>query len=199
MSHSVCQTCAGPLPPRKRASGRARKFCSERCRKLSYDLICVECGGRVDGTTPSKIPDLDEPVCIKCAGAHYAVWTAEAVLLAIQEWADEHGGIPPSANQARACHALDPSALPNVNHVRYRWGTWNAAIRAAGFEPHAGGPVGGYTPLTPEQRRECAERYAAGESTVRIAADFGCSPRTIAKWASRAGVPIRESFYRRAA
>jgi DNA-binding CsgD family transcriptional regulator len=170
----------------------------DRERKSRYDLQCVECGGRVNGTTPGRMIGRD-PVCLRCSPHHNAIWTREAIILAIQEWADEHGGIPPSANQCRAGHALDPSVLPNVNHVRFRFGTWNDAIRAAGFEPHLSGPVGGFTPLTPEQREECARRYAAGESTVLIAADLGCSPRVVAKWASRGGVPIRPAGFGRKA
>jgi DNA-binding CsgD family transcriptional regulator len=170
-----------------------------RRRKRRYDLVCVDCGGRVDGTAPGKMPNRDEPVCIKCAGEHYAVWTREAIIFAIQEWADEHGGIPPSAADWLRAHALS-GPVPVVNHVLRRFGTWNAAIRAAGFEPHPTGPVGGYTVLTAAQREECARRYAAGESSTRIAADLGCNPNAVLKWVRHAGVPVRPApFGRRAA
>jgi hypothetical protein len=168
-------------------------------RKARYDLVCVDCGGRVDGTTPGKMSDPDAPVCGSCAAEHYAVWTRDAIVLCIQDWADEHGGIPPAANDFSRARALNPGAVPVVNHVLGRFGTWNAAIRAAGFEPYASGPIGGFTPLTLEQRDECARRYAAGESSTRIAADMGCAPQIVIKWARRAGVPIRDGFARRAA
>jgi DNA-binding CsgD family transcriptional regulator len=199
MSERVCKGCGTALPP-KTWQGRDRVWCSERCRKRQYDLTCVECGGRVDGTTPSKIPNLDEPVCASCAAGHYAIWTPEAIVCAIQEWADEHGGIPPSANDWWRARARGYSGACNPNHVIARFGSWNAGIRAAGFTPHAGGPLGGgYTPLTSQQRAECARRYAAGESSTSIAADFGCSPLTVVNWVRKAGVEIRPGFAKRAA
>jgi hypothetical protein len=171
-----------------------------RARKAKYDLECVDCGGRVDGTTPGKMANPDEPVCGHCAAEHYAVWTRDAIVLCIQDWADDHGGIPPSANDFSRARVFNPGAAPNVNHVLNRFGSWNAAIREAGFEPYASGPVGGYyTALTLEQRAECARRYAAGESSIRIAADMGCAPHIVTKWARRAGVPIRDAFAKRAA
>jgi DNA-binding CsgD family transcriptional regulator len=169
-----------------------------RERKRRYDLVCVDCGGRVDGTTPSKMLDRAEPVCGICAPAHYAVWTCEAILCAINEWAEEHGGIPPAACEWMA-PAVKRGPYPSVNHVRNRFGSWNAGIIAAGLEPHATGPVGGYTPLTPRQRNEAARRYAAGESSTSIAADLGCRPNSVIKWVRRAGVPIRVAVIRRAA
>jgi hypothetical protein len=192
-----CETCGAALPPNK-GRGRQRKFCSDRCRKRQYDLVCVDCGGRVDGTTPSKIPNLDEPVCLRCASSHYAVWTREAIIVAIQAWTDKHGGIPPSANDWRLPKNLRESH-PTVNHVRRRFGTWNNANRAAGFEPHASGPVGGFRTLTSAQRAECVRRYAAGESSTVIAHDLGCAPKVVLDWARRAGVPIRAPFWRQVA
>lgn len=162
-----------------------------RERRRKYDRTCVDCGGRVDGRSPGKMANPDEPVCITCAGEHYAVWTREAIVLCIQEWGDEHGGVPPTANDFHRGRVRDRHTVPNVSHVLNRFGTWNDAIRAAGFEPHARGPLGGYTPLTPEQRAECVRRYAAGESSPAIAADIGCSPTWVVKLARRAGVPIR--------
>lgn len=164
-----------------------------RQRKRRYDLECVLCGGRVDGTSPGKMHDPANPVCLDCAPGHYAVWTRDAIVLCIQEWADEHGGVPPAACDFLRARAAD-LPVPSVNNVQRRFGSWNEAIRAAGFEPHHPGPLGGFTMLSPEQRAECARRYAAGESSTLIAADLGCQPQTVIKWARKAGVPIREAF-----
>jgi hypothetical protein len=195
MSERVCKGCGEPLPP-KTWQGRDQVWCSDRCRKAQYDLTCVKCGGRVSGTDPGKMANRDEPVCIRCAAGFYAVWTAEAIVCAIQEWADDHGGIPPSSNDFRRLHQRDVSAVPNVNHVRFRFETWNAAIRAAGFEPHSGGCR---REFRPKVKAEAIRRYEAGESSVAIAADLDCSPATVTGWARAAGVPIRAGIARRAA
>lgn len=193
----TCEGCGATLPPPK-GPGRARKWCSERCRKRSYDLECVVCGGRVDGTTPSKMADATTPVCLACTGDYYATWTREAIVCAIQEWADEHGGIPPAASDWLRARARGTVGTCSVDQVRRRFGTWNAAIIAAGFEPHATGPVGGYKRLTAQQRTAAIRRYAAGESSVSIAADLGCAPASVTKAARKAGVPIRGAFGREA-
>lgn len=175
---------------------RPRKWCSDRCRKTQYDLVCGDCGGRVYGSNPGRMADRSRPRCAQCTVAHSTVWTPDAIVCAIQEWADEHGGVPPTATDS---FTSGRDALPAVTTVQKAMGSWNAAIIAAGFEPHAIGPVGGYDPLTPEQRRACAERYAAGESGPQIAAAFGCSVGVVYKWARRHGVDVRESFSHRKA
>lgn len=190
---STCAGCDAELPPTKRSAGRQRKWCSERCRKDSYDLVCVDCGGRVSGTDPGKIANPDEPVCRDCAPAHYRVWTPEAILCAIQEWADDHAGIPPTAN-AWTRERIRSDLVPAVSYVLQAFGSWNAAIIAAGYEPHPTGPVGGYTPLTPAQRKACARRYKAGESSPQIAADLGCAPAMVIKWARAGGADIRKPW-----
>ena len=188
----VCHGCGTELPP-KTWLGRDRKWCSERCRKRQYDLACVDCGGRVDGASRARAEG-SEPVCRVCAPAHYATWTRDAIVFAIEEWADENGGIPPSATDFRIALARG-AAVPNIKHVQWRFGSWNAAIVAAGFEPHAGGPLGGFKVLTPAEREEAARRYAAGESVNLIAADLKCAPATVRKWARKAGVEMRPQCF----
>lgn len=193
---TICAGCDAELPPPTGKPSPVRKWCSDRCRKRSYDLVCVDCGGRVSGTHPGKMANRDEPVCRECAGPHYRMWTREAILCAVQEWADAHGGVPPSANDWFRERARG-GPVPNISVVLRVLGTWNQAIIAAGYEPHAIGPVGGYTPLTPAQRKACAVRYGAGESSARIAADLGCTTAVVAKWARRGGAEIRPAFGRR--
>lgn len=164
-----------------------------RERKARYETSCAGCGRTVN----SNSPPVDGQVCFRCSMDERTIWTRDAIVLAIQEWADENGGIPPAANDFYRLGATDRN--PSVVTVQKQFGTWNAAIRAAGFEPHPGGPVGGYEPLSEEQRSACARRYAAGESTTRIAADFGCTPGAVSRWVKRAGVPMRPSFAERAA
>jgi len=161
----------------------------KRDRIESYRAPCTYCGTPTNGSNGRRGED-EDAVCVDCAPDHYATWTREATISVIQEWAAEHGGVPPtSMDFTRA--KVGGAHVPAVNSVIKRFGTWNKAIIAAGFEPHRTGPVGGYTPLTPMQRRQAARRYRAGESSVQIAADFGCAPQTVINWARRFSVPIR--------
>jgi hypothetical protein len=139
-----------------------------------------------------------EPLCRTCFPKVTAVWTREAIVCAIQEWAEDHGGVPPTA-RAWFGPVEKRGPYPCVNEVRRRFGTWNAAIEAAGFQTHLSGPVGGFRALTADERAECARRYAAGESSNVIAADLGCAPAVVVKWARRAGVAIRQPFGKAAA
>jgi hypothetical protein len=129
---------------------------------------------------------------------HYATWTREAIICCLQDIAEEAGGIPPSAVgfQRMKRNGAD---VPAVTNVIARFGSWNAAVTAAGYEPHAAGPVGGFRILTAHERAECARRYATGESSVDIAAALGVSPVTVTKWARFHGVEIRPPFATRKA
>ena len=58
MSGQVCAGCGEELP------SRARKWCSERCRKGSYGDPCVRCGART--TYGAEHARVDEPHCARC-------------------------------------------------------------------------------------------------------------------------------------
>lgn len=60
-------------------------------------------------------------------------WTKQAVIDAIQDWADEHGGIPPTSRQWHVSRGAD---VPSEKVVRRLFGKWSTAIEAAGFLPH---------------------------------------------------------------
>lgn len=112
------------------------------------------------------------------------------IVSAIEFWADTEGGIPPTCDQWKAARATGDAragvcSVPTVVRV---FGSWNAAVRAAGFEPH----THGWAPrLTNEQRAACVQRYAAGKSSVVIGAQLGVSPDTVVAHARRAGIEIR--------
>jgi hypothetical protein len=145
----ACETCGTAFTVTNPKAAK-RRFCSNRCRKRQYDLVCVGCGGRVDGTTPGKMPDRDNPVCAACAGAHYAKWTPETVVAAIQRFAERYGR-PPAAPDFDTSHARSlghdwraerfhaDGDYPVATSVTYVFGTWNAAIEAAGFATRRGG------------------------------------------------------------
>lgn len=153
---SVCHGCDTELPP-NRAPGRARKWCSERCRKQTlYARPCMDCGApRTNGSDSAR-----EPRCSACAavkgGKTKQVWTPAAGLAAIQEWATLHGEPPAVAdwNPHAAEHMLhDPARAARWRDADGRWpsfktvyrefGSWNAAVEAAGFAPRVAGGGGG--------------------------------------------------------
>ena len=85
--------------------------------------------------------------------ANVTVWTADILIARIQEWAALYGE-PPASNdwnswqarvalgdEARARRFENDDHWPWFTTVVQRFGSWNAAIRQAGFEPRA--PHGG--------------------------------------------------------
>lgn len=89
--------------------------------------------------------------CESCGQTIRKHWTRDLVTLRIQEWAGVYGE-PPSVNDwdpTVASRLGDPERAdrfrsagghwPSRNAVYRVFGSWNAAVRAAGFEPRAAG------------------------------------------------------------
>lgn len=114
-----------------------------RARKDTYAGECVNCGAWTSGQAGRR----DDPRCPACAADLRRIWTPEAIILAIQDWAHEHNDEPPRAHPDWAksgdCH-------PSVSYVQEIFGSWNAAIAAAGFEPT---PVSHYRDESQRGRR----------------------------------------------
>lgn len=75
---SVCQNCGADLD--QRATGRKRKWCSERCRRVQYDQPepCVDCGAPTSSSRRNGLRA--EPRCYRCGtGALNAQRHAERV------------------------------------------------------------------------------------------------------------------------
>lgn len=97
-----------------------------RARKDSYATACVDCGATVSGSDGPR----EHPRCLACAAADRA-WSRGEIVAAIVRWNDEHG-VPPTARQWTMESA---SWRPVTNTVVRVFGSWNAGIAAAGFEP----------------------------------------------------------------
>lgn len=150
---SVCEGCGVPVPPSRGAI--PRKWCSERCRKQQYSVPCVDCGKPLNGSD-GRGPNAAVR-CVKCSGAisgaKRTVWTREAIVRAIREWAELYGEPPamPDWSPSSARHLGNPERAerflsangrwPWATKVHQRFGSWNAALEAAGFKPRA--PHGG--------------------------------------------------------
>ena len=104
-------------------------------RKASYGSLCVDCGKPTDGSGGRAVI---RTRCASCTRAHRHAtrfWTPEQIIEALQVWA-ENLGRPPVAREA----TLPDRYVPLVV-VQMKFGSWNAAIEAAGFTPV---PVGSY-------------------------------------------------------
>lgn len=152
---SACRGCGAELPPNK-APGRERVWCSNRCRKTTlYGGTCIECGAPTAGSSGglSKTPER----CVPCANARNIearrLWDRDSVLDAIRRWADQHGQPPAAMDwnpRLAIANGRDDIAAryestgpwPTVWTVQTYHGSWNAAIRAAGFTPRGRGKRG---------------------------------------------------------
>lgn len=146
---TCCQApgCHNLLEPVKH--GRGKKWCSRRCRRAQYGGRCADCGKQLDGSNGWG-PNASQR-CVSCASAARTVWTRSTVIAAIQEWALLYGE-PPVAwhwNPTMARYRGHESYAVRFEAAHGRWpwaetvrsvfGSWNAAIAAAGFEPKPSG------------------------------------------------------------
>lgn len=60
-------------------------------------------------------------------------WTRHRIIAALQAWARDHGG-PPIATDWEA--KAEDGSRPSTEIVKRRFGTWNAAKKAAGLATH---------------------------------------------------------------
>jgi hypothetical protein len=155
-----------------------------RERKLKRARPCLDCGVMVnlDGNVrdPAKR-------CAPCAHRHAIVWTPEAVIEAIQEWAAAHDGQPPTAT---GWHLGAPGRPVTAIVVR-RFGSWDAAIVAAGLVPRGSGKWQVNHRIAPEVKALAAERYRRGESSLTIGRDLGFGYQSVLRFARQHGVQIR--------
>lgn len=162
-----CQGCGTPVEQKPRT--KPRKWCSERCRKAQYGGACVDCGASTNGSDGRK----ETPRCAHCNGVKQGGqnlrWASEALTAAIREWVSEYGEPPAISDwspiaarslndEARARRFEDAGGRwPWFTLVVRRFGSWNAGIRAAGFEPRVSGGGGG----NGARHRSVRERLAA--------------------------------------
>jgi hypothetical protein len=124
-----CPRCGSPI--RQAARGRTRIFCTDRCRKqFNYSTPCVDCGCETNGSDGRG-----HTRCGVCRARYQheaKFWTQERVLSAIRRAAAENGGVAPSV----AIWFSDrPDWAPSPNVVGREFGSWSAAVRAAGVQP----------------------------------------------------------------
>ncbi len=119
-------------------------------------------------------------------------WSAERVILALQDWAHVHGGpprrhewgspesAPDAVGRARAEHwAREYPRWPSGSTVVKHLGSWEAALEAACLRARRLGPW----ELSLPERVETARRMSAeGASTSDIAGHLNVSAQTVRKY-----------------
>jgi hypothetical protein len=142
-----------------------------RARRAQYAGVCECCGEPTDGSRgPGKAPSM----CLSCLE-----WPEEAIVGAMQDWAEAHGGVPPSCTDWRSTHG---GANPS-NRAAARFG-WNQLLLKAGFA------------LTvdrrPETQATMEQMLRDGRSGREIAEHFGCSESNVYQRMKSHGVCVRD-------
>lgn len=135
-------------------------------RRKRYQGRCVVCGAATNGSNGKAAAPR---YCLEHANtnpeylARKTVWPADALITAIREWNALYGEPPAvldwNPNKARANgyeeRALrfeDDDRWPWFTTVVHRFGSWNAGIRAAGFEPRVAGGGGNNVQRWPRRK-----------------------------------------------
>lgn len=124
-------------------------------RKRSYGGTCEDCGRPTDGSNGRDKAPTRCRGCEVAAREHNKVWTREVLLSRIREWAVEYGEPPaiPDWSPSQARQLGNEARARRFESANGRWpwpeavirefGSWNAAIEAAGFVPRANTGGGG--------------------------------------------------------
>lgn len=162
-----------------------------RARKDRYRGTCVGCGVP---TTGSRGRDAAPERCSECAMAW--IWDAEhkRILAAFREWFEEFGDRP-YATDWNSCLARakgqperaarserEPGRWPSTSSVINHFGTWNAAVKAAGFDPVKPGHTGLRLGEDPANHRLAYDMHQSGSTLDAIADHFGVRRPTISAW-----------------
>lgn len=159
-------------------------------RRLRCTKQCDECGGPCHSRGSDR--------CQQCFIAAYAVFVRIRHIEAIRLWAELYGAPPVAQDWSATAARVNPERWarwdrfdwPGLRAVQDVFGSWNAAIEAAGFMPNKPGRHrrGARLGDDPDVRRDAAERFVAGEDVERIASEVGTVPLTVRIWARELGL-----------
>lgn len=148
------------LSPHHAALNRLRSRQAKHRRKTR----CPGCGKPIWYTSKA---------CPACTQHRY--WTKERVKQAIQAWADNHHGQPPTATEWMRKGDNHPAAT-GIYGPKGVYQTWNEAIADAGFTPRRSSPGPGRRTWSSD---EAWRLRHAGVTDVEIARRFGVSASAI--------------------
>jgi hypothetical protein len=133
-------------------------------RKAKNNGTCVEYGGETRNSGAKAAPER----CMECFSPR---WSQESIILALREWGEDHGGVPPRECDARLGFE-GHGRLPYESSVVDRFGSWNKGLLAAG-----------YATLNQDKRPETTQAMAdairRGESAADIGERFGVSAAAV--------------------
>jgi DNA-directed RNA polymerase specialized sigma24 family protein len=145
------------------------------------------------------VPDNDARVRERLTDGGDAIrWTEAAVLAALRDWTQRYGEVRTAADWDRWAAsehggrakrmrlAGHPSPVPSPTTVVARFGSWKAAIVAAGLPPRS--ETRG---LDASELRQTVTLYEGGLSTVHVAGRLGVAPKTVRDRLHGIGVPLR--------
>jgi hypothetical protein len=173
-------------PDEKKALARAR-----------YGNRCDLCGDITAGSLGRKRAPLR---CRPCKDKEWTRYSRMLILACIEMWNDLYGMPPraydwnpriaPSGQRRReAEERLDHGHWPSVSVVRRQFGSWNAALETAGFEPRNRHQkrLGGRS-YPPETRARAIGLAEDGMTRGLIAETLGVGRTTINRWCKQADV-----------
>lgn len=145
---------------------------SATVRRYLRAHLCPDCGGPVVSPRGRR--------CTSCAPkVRPRNWASQSLLLALRAWGDEHGAPPstedwsPSADRRRRW-AREYPRWPSATQVQCAFGTWGAALEAAGYQV------------------ERWERETILAALRGLARERGRPPKQADLWPKRAGVPSND-------
>lgn len=144
----------------------------QRARRKRYQGRCEDCGAATDGSNGhAGAPTLCEP-CSRVHQHDERYWTPAQIVAAIREWAAIHDAPPVSTTWLRGVEldAQGRRRWPPVNVVQREFGTWAAAIAAAGF---ARPRIGGYRRSEETRAKMSASRKRSASEKFEHARDYG--------------------------
>lgn len=159
-----------------------------KARRDSYRGTCVDCGARTNGSSGRDAPERCNH-CFSTLRHEERYWTPDRVVEAIRAYVERHGRVPGAAPETPVAQR---NGVPHSVVVAREFGSWNAAIEAAGFEAVPRGrrePPSSYAVRVAEVVRLYGEGLSLAETGRRV----GMSAQGVTYMLGSAGVPRRSA------